>query len=111
MTGSATIEANTLDILVNVVVLEYSGENKDLGMAAMTALLAIVKDTQLLPLFSNTAFTDLLKNSLASESNLVRQSTLEVCGRILPRLISNLERPTTLSGTFPSTVDALVSWF
>ena len=109
MAGSVSTEMHNLDQIVNAVVLDCSGEDKELGMAGMTALFAVVKDTQLLPLFTNTAFTDLIKTSLGSDSSFVRQSMLEVLGRTLPRLMINMEKPNTTSGTFPSTIDALVS--
>lgn len=98
-----------LDQLVNMVVADCSGEDKELGMAAMTALFSMVKETQLLPLFNNPAFTDMVKAGLTHDSTFSRQSMLEILGRALPRLLINLEKPNTTSGSFPSTVDALVS--
>lgn len=89
--------------------LDLSNEDRELGLLALTSLLAMVKDAQLLPLFREATFLDALKTAMAHpESALLRQAVSEVVGRALPRVLSRLDQPTVLSGTFPSLLDAQV---
>jgi hypothetical protein len=55
------VSEKVLEQILPTVALDFGGEDNESGLAALGALFAVVKDTQLVPLFHNASITDPLK--------------------------------------------------